>query len=131
VPVTYRQITAEDRPMIAEWLAEDKLHLELGITIDDLFALGCIPILVSDEHGPLIAIRVWKALRFGMQFKPKSRIRIAKVGAEVVAGLQKMASNLDCTEVICRPGGAAVNFASALGFNEFEGQMIRVNNENL
>ena len=117
--------------MIAEWIAQDKLHLELGITVDDLFTPNCIPVLISDDQGPLIAIRVWKALRFGMQFKPESRIRIAKIGAEVVSGLQKIAENLSCTEVICRPGGKAVGFASALGFQDFEGQMIRVNNENL
>lgn len=111
--------------MVAEWLAKDELHQSLGLTMDDVFAHGYTD-LISDEQGPLIAVRTHLALRAAMQFRPESRLRIARVGAEVVEWMKKEAKEARAAEVIIRPGGKAKNFAEKLGFKEFIGKFIRL-----
>lgn len=101
--------------MVAEWLAKDELHQALGLTMDDVFEHGYID-LISDEQGPLIAVRTHLALRAAMQFKPGSRLRIARIGAEVVEWMKKEAKDARAAEIIVRPGGKSINFAERLGF---------------
>lgn len=112
--------------MIAEWLAKDELHQQNGWTIDDVFEDGTDTVLVYDGEGPLIAIRLHKALRVAMQFRPESRLRIARIGAEVTKWLQNTAKKAKCNEVIIRPGGKAVKFAKRLGFRDFIGKFLGV-----
>lgn len=111
--------------MVAEWLAKDELHQSLGLTMDDVFEHGYID-LISDEQGPLIAVRTHLALRAAMQFRPESRLRIARAGAEVVEWMKEQAKDTDCAEVIIRPGGKAKNFATKLGFKDFIGKFLGV-----
>ena len=111
--------------LVAEWLAKDELHQSLGLTMKDVFEHGYID-LISDEQGPLIAVRTHLALRAAMQFRPESRLRIARIGAEVVNWMKKEAEDTNCSEVVIRPGGLAQKFAEKLGFREFIGKYLGV-----
>lgn len=112
-----------------EWLANDALHQELGITPEDLYESGTELVMISDEQGPIIAVRFHKALRVAMQFRPNSRIRIAKAGKEVVQKLKELAKAVNCNELIIRPGGRAKNFSRKLGFKQFIGKFINLGPE--
>lgn len=111
--------------LVEEWLTKDELHQSLGLTMEDVFEYGYID-LISDEQGPLIAVRTHLALRAAMQFRPESRLRIARIGAEVVNWMKKEAEEAKCAEVVIRPGGAAQKFAEKLGFREFIGKYLGV-----
>lgn len=111
--------------LVEDWLAKDELHQSLGLTMEDVFEHGYID-LISDEQGPLIAVRTHLALRAAMQFRPESRLRIARIGAEVVDWMKKEAEDVNCAEVIIRPGGKAQKFAEKLGFREFIGKFIKI-----
>lgn len=112
--------------LVADWLSKDELHSANGLTLDDVFDLDTEAVMLSDEHGPLIAIRFHKSLRVAMQFRPESRLRIARVGAEVTAWLRKTAKDAKYKEVIIRPGGKADKFSAKLGFREFIGRYLGV-----
>jgi hypothetical protein len=102
--------------MVAEWISEDPVHNVNGLTIEDAFEPGSEVVLISDEAGPVMAVRFQKALRVAIQFKPESRIRIAKAGAEVTEFFKTIAPQVGCREVIVNPGGKSVRFAERLGF---------------
>jgi hypothetical protein len=107
-----------------EWLTQDTVHQDLGIKTDDFYEKGTELVMVCDEQGPIMAVRFHKALRVAMQFRPNSRIRVAKVGKEVVQWLKELAQRVNCNEVIIRPGGKAKKFSEKLGFREFFGKFI-------
>lgn len=125
--ISIKQVHKSDpeAALVAEWLAKDELHQALGLTMKDVFEHGPID-LISDEQGPLIAVRTHLAMRAAMQFRPESRLRIARIGAEVVKWMQKEAKDWNCAEVIIRPGGKAQKFATKLGFREFIGKYLGV-----
>ena len=118
--------TDPETDLVADWLAKDELHQALGLKLDDVFEDGTEAVMISDERGPLIAVRLHKSLRVAMQFQPNSRLRIARSGAEVVDWMKQVAKNENCSEVIIRPGGKAKNFAEKLGFREFIGKFIKI-----
>jgi hypothetical protein len=112
--------------LVAEWLAADAVHKANGITLDDAFADGTETVMVYDDEGPVIAVRFHKALRVAMQFKPDSRIRIAKIGPELLDWLKTLAKQVKCKEVIGRPGGKADSFFKKLGCADFIGRVLGV-----
>lgn len=112
--------------LVGDWLSKDELHTTNGITLDDVFDDGTEAAMISDEQGPLIAVRFHKSLRVAMQFRPESRLRVARVGAEVTEWLKKVAKDEKCKEVIIRPGGKADKFSAKLGFREFIGRYLGV-----
>ena len=117
----------ENAKLTEEWIGQDDFHKKAGITIDDVFKKGTEAVMVYDEHGPVIAVRFHKALRVAMQFKPESRIRVAKIGHEVTKWLEELAGAVNCNEVIIRPGGKAEKFSEKLGFKNFAGKVIDAN----
>src|SRR5437879_6094090 len=98
--ISVKRVFADDpeAALVAEWLAKDEFHQSLGLTMEDVFEHGYID-LISDEQGPLIAVRTHLALRAAMQFRPESRLRIARIGAEVVNWMKKEAEEVNCAEV--------------------------------
>lgn len=118
--------TDPDAKMVAEWLANDADHQKSGLTIDDLFAENTETALIYDEEGPIMAARFHKALRVGVQFNPKTRLRNARAGAEVADWFRQIATASKCKEVIVRPGGKARKFVKKLGFKSFIGRFIGV-----
>lgn len=118
--------TDPEAATVAEWLAKDAAHQALGIKPEDIFEDGTETALISDENGPIIAIRFHRALRVAMQFKPESRLRIARVGVEVVDWIKQVAKAGGEKEVIIRPGGKAVKFAKKRGFLDFVGKYLGV-----
>lgn len=118
--------TDPEAATVAEWLSQDEYHQSIGLKPEQIWEDGTETALVSDENGPIIAIRFHRALRVAMQFKPESRLRIARVGAEVVDWVKKVAQAGGEKEVIIRAGGKAVNFSKKLGFKDFVGQYLGV-----
>lgn len=116
----------EHAAQILEWLAQDALHQANGITAEDIFEEDTEAVVIHDETGPLMAVRFHKCLRVAIQFSPNSRIRTAKVGAEIVQWFKDLARASNFKEIIVRPGGKAKNFAERLGFKSFVGQSIEV-----
>lgn len=116
----------EDAAKIREWLAKDAVHQANGITEDDIFAEDTETIMIHDGSGPLMAVRLHRALRVAIQFAPNSRIRTAKVGSEVVEWFKSLAQAGKFKEIIVRPGGKADKFAEKLGFKSFIGRFIGV-----
>jgi hypothetical protein len=125
--ISVKRVSRDDPEvgMVADWLAKDELHQSLGLTMEDVFAHGPID-LISDEQGPLIAVRTHLAMRAAMQFRPESRLRIARIGSEVVDWMKREAKDRNCSEVVIRPGGKAQKFAEKLGFREFIGKYLGV-----
>jgi multidrug efflux pump subunit AcrB len=117
--------TDPDAVLAIEWLLNDPYHQKLGITPEEMFD-GEVA-LIHDEDGPIMVVRFQKALRVAIQFNPKTRLRNAKAGAEVVKWFQQIAKQTECDEVIVRPGGKAVQFADKLGFRNFVGKVLGVN----
>lgn len=115
-----------DSPMLEDWIRRDPVHSVNGVKLADVFEDGTEAALICDEHGPLMAVRFHRALRVAMQFRPDSGYRIAKVGKEVTAWLQKLAGESNCKEVIIRPGGKADRFTEKLGFKNFIGRFLGV-----
>ena len=122
VLISLRLVTPEDESLFNTWRDQDETHVTLGLEFSDLIAPGGSAYLISDESGPLIFMRVWKALRFGMQFDPSASYRTASVAHEVVCKMEEMARNEEASEIIIRPGGKATKFAEKLGFQEFYGK---------
>jgi len=120
------QKTDPEARMVSEWLAQDSAHQMLGIKPEDIFEDGTETALVSDDNGPVIAIRFHRTLRVAMQFKPESRLRVARIGAEVVDWIKQVAKAGGEKEVIIRPGGKAVKFSKRLGFKQFIGRFVGV-----
>jgi hypothetical protein len=107
-------------------LAQDALHQAIGLKVEDIFADETEAVEISDEHGPIMAVRFHRALRVAIQFYPNRRFRIAKVAREVVEWFKKLASDGRFKEIIIRPGGKARKFAKKLGFTPFTGRMIGI-----
>ena len=126
--IAVKPITKNDpeAQLVAEWLSKDALHVANGLTLNDAFADGTETVMVYDGEGPLIAVRFHKALRVAMQFRPESRIRIAKASGEILDWLKSLTKQVHCKELIIRPGGKADNFAKRLGFREFIGRFLGV-----
>jgi len=118
--------TDQEAALVADWLAKDETHQALGLTIDDVFAPNTLLDLISDEKGPLIAVRTHLALRAAMQFRPESRIRIVKAMPDVLKWLQQEAKDTDCTEIIGRPAPKVENLLGRLGCQSFTGQVLGV-----
>jgi hypothetical protein len=106
---------------VVEWLAQDETHQAAGLTLDDLFEEGTEQVLIYDDHGPIMAVRLHRALRVAVQYAPGARLRNARAGEAFISWLRKLAADSKCQEVICRPGGKAVRFAERLGFSDFSG----------
>lgn len=117
---------SKETEFVRRWWEKDEFHQKSGVKFDELFADGTEAALVHDEQGPLIALRVHRSLRVAMQFRPESRIRIAKIGTEVVTWLKKLAKEGNMKEIIIRPGGKAENFSKKLGFLDFVGKILGV-----
>lgn len=118
--------TDPEANLIAEWLANDPDHQKSGLKIEDMFAENTEAALIYDEDGPIMAARFHKALRVGVQFNPKTRLRNARAGAEVADWFRQLAAENKCKEVIVRPGGKARKFVKRLGFKSFIGRFIGV-----
>ena len=112
--------------MIADWLANDPDHQKSGIKIEDVFEENTETALIYDEEGPIMIVRFHKALRAAIQFNPKTRLRNARAGKEVVEWFRQLAVAAKCKEIIVRPGGKARKFAKRLGFKSFIGRFIGV-----
>lgn len=115
---SWKQIndTPEDRATVQAWLDKDELHQQLGLKVDMLFAPGTESYFVMDDEQPLMAVRFWKAMRFGIQFNPDSPYKSAKAANWVMAQMEEWAYKLGYAELMCIPGGRAVKFAERLGF---------------
>ena len=111
---------------IADALAKDDLHRAMGLTVDRIFDENTESVEISDENGPLMAVRFHRALRIAIQFYPNRRFRIAKVAKEVVEWFKSLAKSGLYKEIIIRPGGKARNFANKLGFEPFIGKVVGV-----
>ena len=121
----FRLVEATDETFFNECLAKDEVHQKLGIKFSDLEKGDSY--LVSDEHGPLMFVRLQNALRVAIQFNPDVPLRSARAAKQVVNWFTGMARGRKATEVIIRPGGEAVQFADRLGFLPFDGKYIEVN----
>jgi len=77
--------------------------------------------LISDETRPLIAVRTHTLFALLCNFG-RSRLRIARIGAEVVNWMKKEAEDAKCSEVVIRPGGKH-KVAEKTGFREFMGSI--------
>lgn len=120
----FRPVEPADETFFNECLAKDEIHQSLGITFKDLSDGDSY--LVSDEHGPLMFVRLQNALRVAIQFNPDTPLRSARAAQKVVDWFSGMARGRKAKEVIIRPGGGAVRFADKLGFSDFQGKFINV-----
>jgi hypothetical protein len=107
-------------------LNRDDIHKSLGISSKDLTEEGTESYLISDEHGPLMTVRLHSALRVAIQFDRDATYRSAKVAKEVVSWFSDIAKKRGAKEVIIRPGGGAVPFSERLGFRDFIGKFIQI-----
>lgn len=123
--IQIRPLTRADKPLVQAWLDADEVHRTLGLSVDQLFEPGSRSVLISDERGPLLAVRLQLALRVAMQFDDSHHFRTAKAAPEVVCWLKQMAETIGATEVIIRPGGKARCFAAKLGFRSEADMVIR------
>lgn len=121
-----KKLTIEDRPLVSKWFDADPVHSKSNLSVDDIFEDGTEAALISDEDGvPVLAIRLHKALRIGIQFNPETPYKTAKVAKEVVEWFKVLAKEAGCKEVIIRPGGKAVRFSEKLGFLPFIGKYLK------
>jgi hypothetical protein len=107
-------------------LNKDDVHTQSGISWKDVTEDGTESYLISDEHGPLMTVRLHNALRVAIQFDPDAKYRSAKAAKEVVAWFSDIAKKRGAKEVIIRPGGGAVPFSERLGFRDFIGKFIPI-----
>jgi len=124
--ISVKKIT-KDSPEAAlalEWLKNDEYHQSIGLTPEQIWD-GEVA-LVYDDEGPIMAVRFQRALRAAVQFNPATRLRNARAGREVSEWFRSLAAGSNCSEVIVRAGGRAVQFVNKLGFTEFVGQYLKV-----
>jgi hypothetical protein len=124
--IRVKKITKDspDAALVLDWLKNDEYHQSIGITPEQIWD-GEVA-LVYDEEGPVMAIRFQRALRAAVQFNPRTKLRNARAGKEVSEWLQSLARQSHCSEVIVRAGGRAKPFVKRLGFQEFDGQFLKV-----
>lgn len=119
-----RSAEASDRKFFEECLAKDETHKALGLSWGD--ATDGSLYLVYDQQGPLMFVRLHKALRAAVQFDPDAKYRSARAGSKVKEWLAGKAREIGATEVIVRPGGKAARFTERLGFWPFVGKFFGV-----
>ena len=118
--------TDPEASLVAEWLKNDAFHQQAGISEEEIWEPNSEVALISDERGPIMAVRFQTAVRVAIQFNPETPYRNAKAGRAVVAWFEKLARQKKATEVIIRPGGKAEKFSEKLGFRSFLGKFIKV-----
>ena len=120
------KVSEPNEEFFNQCLAKDELHQQLGITYKDVTEDGTESFLISDESGPLMTVRLHNALRVAIQFDPDEKYRSAKAAKEVIAWFSDIAKKRGAKEVIIRAGGNSVQFANKLGFQDFNGQYIKI-----
>jgi len=118
--------TDPESDLVVKWLKNDAFHQQVGITEDQIWEPNSEVALIHDENGPVMAVRFQKALRVAIQFNPETAYRSAKVAKEVVNWFKTLAQKQKCTEIVIRPGGKAENFSEKLGFEPFNGKVMRI-----
>jgi hypothetical protein len=76
----FRAISVIDRPLIDEWIEVDEDHKSKGMTSDFFYEKGRISVVVEDEQGPTMYIRLDAeppTMRLHIEFCPSKR-RVAR-----------------------------------------------------
>lgn len=120
------QRTDPEAALVAEWLKNDAFHQQVGIQESEIWEPNSEVHLISDENGPVMAVRLQTALRVAIQFNPETPYRNAKVAQDVVDWFKGVGQQKKCTEIIIRPGGKAEKFSEKLQFEPFDGKRMRI-----
>lgn len=70
----YRIPVVEDRPLLEQWIIADPDHSGIGMKPDFFFSGGSLSLVLADQHGPGLFIRVDpeapESVRLHIQFSP-------------------------------------------------------------